>query len=133
MYKCSLWSRFSDGRLYALDCRKDLDVHVTFLVNVTKMSRERRRAGAKDFFITGDFNVELGLLCPHEDDFDELNEMHGPYVGKDGKRPGRIQEADAVCYYEGVQLQGHLHVVQMQPREGNSLSRTSNSATRGKK
>ena len=29
-------------------------------------------------YITGDFYVELGLLCTDEDDFNELNEMCGP-------------------------------------------------------
>ena len=34
--------------------------------------------GAKDFKITGDLIVELGLLWTDEDDIGELNEMYGP-------------------------------------------------------
>ena len=62
----------------APDCKKDLDVYETFIKNVTKILWEGRLAGAKDFYITGDFNVELGLLCTDEDDSDEPNEMYGP-------------------------------------------------------
>ena len=64
-----------DGRPCS-DCKKDLNVYETFILNVAKILREGRRAGAKDLYITGDLNVELGLLCT--DDFDELNEMYGP-------------------------------------------------------
>ena len=75
MYIRSLWSRFCDGRVH---CKKILDICETFIKNVTKNLWEGRRAGAKDFCITGDFNVEPGLPCTDEDDNDELNEMCGP-------------------------------------------------------
>ena len=58
--------------VYAPDCKKDLDVCETLIVCVTSILREGRRAGAKDFYIIGDLNVELGLLCTDEDD-----EMYG--------------------------------------------------------
>ena len=61
--------------VYVLDCGKDLDVYETFIVNFTKILREGRRAGAKEFCITGDRNVELGILCTDEDDIGELEEM----------------------------------------------------------
>ena len=49
-------------------------------MNNTKVLWEGRRAGAKTFYIAGDLNVELGLLCTDDDDDDvkELNEMYGP-------------------------------------------------------
>ena len=71
--------------VYAPDCKKDLDVYETFIMTVTKISWEGRRAGGKDFYITVGFNVELGLMCTDEDDYDELNEIYGSYVGKDGE------------------------------------------------
>ena len=39
---------------------------------------EGRRARAKTFYIAGDLNAELGLLCTDDDDIEELNEMFGP-------------------------------------------------------
>ena len=59
--------------VYALDCKTYLDVHEPFILNVTKILREGRRAGAKLFFFTGDLNVELD-----KDDIGELSEMRGP-------------------------------------------------------
>ena len=64
--------------VYAPDCHKDLDVFETFIKNVTKVLWEGRRAGTKVFYITGDFNVELGLPCTDEHDNEEPNEMYGP-------------------------------------------------------
>ena len=32
----------------------------------------------KKFYITGDLNVELGMICTDENDIEELNEMYGP-------------------------------------------------------
>ena len=37
-----------------------------------------RKGGARDFYITGDFNVELGLMCTDENDEEELTKMYGP-------------------------------------------------------
>ena len=64
--------------VYAPDCRKDLEVYETFILKVIKVLWEGRRGGAKEFYITGDLNAELGLLCADEDDVEELNEMYGP-------------------------------------------------------
>ena len=46
----------------APDCKKDLDVHETFIKTVTKISWEGRRGEANDFYNTGDFNVEREVL-----------------------------------------------------------------------
>ena len=46
----------------APDIKKKLDVYETIIKNVTQILWGGRRAGARDFYITGDFNVELGLL-----------------------------------------------------------------------
>ena len=40
-------------------------------------------AGARDFYVTGDFKVEVGSLCTDEDDNDELNEMYWQGWGND--------------------------------------------------
>ena len=61
-----------------LTAKKDLDVCETFNGKVTKVLWRGRRAGAKTFYIAGDFNVELRLLCTDDDDVPELNEMYCP-------------------------------------------------------
>ena len=65
--------------MLAPDCHKDLDVNETFIKDVTKVLLEGRRAGAKTFYIAGDLNVELGLLCTGDDDVEELTELYGPF------------------------------------------------------
>ena len=42
------------------------------------MLREGRRGGDGEFYITGDLNVELGLMCTDDTNIEELNEMYGP-------------------------------------------------------
>ena len=97
--------------VHASDCMKDWDVYETFIVDVTKILWKGRRAGAKDFHITVDFNVELGLLCTDDEDNEERNQMYGLVLARMGKRAGRIQKADVVWHYEGVQLQGYFYIV----------------------
>ena len=63
---------------YALDRGIDSEVYETLMFNVTKVLRERRRDGAKEFDITRDLNVELRLRCTDDDDIEEINEMYGP-------------------------------------------------------
>ena len=46
--------------VFARDCHEDLGVYETFTKDVTKVFGERRRAGANNFYIAGDLNVELG-------------------------------------------------------------------------
>ena len=57
--------------------------------SVVEVLRESRKGGARDFCITGDFNVELGLMCTDENDEEELTKMYGPscWHGHD-KDPG---------------------------------------------
>ena len=57
---------------------------------MVKVLREGRGRGAKDFHITGDFNVELGLMCTDENDGEELTKMYGPLCrqGYDKDRGG---------------------------------------------
>ena len=56
-----------------------------FIPSVTKVLREGRRGGAKQFYTTGDLKVDLGLMCTDEKDIAEVNESTGPCVGK-GKK-----------------------------------------------
>ena len=46
--------------------------------SVVKVLREGRKGGARDFYITSDFNVELGLMCTGENDEEELTKLYGP-------------------------------------------------------
>ena len=75
--------------VYAPDSSKSLEMYEDCISSVTKALREGRRGGAKDFYSTGDFNVELGLMCTDEKDEEELTKMYGPlcWQGYD-KDPG---------------------------------------------
>ena len=64
--------------VYAPNCKKEFDGHERFKKKGTNVLRDGRRPGAKEFDITGDFNVEPGLLCTDEDDNEELSEMYKP-------------------------------------------------------
>ena len=71
--------------------------------SVIKVLREGRRGGAKDFYITGGFNVELGLMCTDEKDIEELTKMYGAlcwqgYV----KDPGGFKKNHVVWDHEGI-------------------------------
>ena len=63
-----------------------------------KVLREGRRGGAKDFYITGDLNVELGMMCTDENDIEELTKMYGSmcWQGYD-KDPGGFKK---LMWYE---------------------------------
>ena len=50
-------------------------MYEAFISSVLKVPREGRRGGARDFHITGDLNLELGMMCADEKDIEELNEM----------------------------------------------------------
>ena len=65
MYSRSFRSRSDDGRVRSLRMSP-------------KSSGRDVEQEPKDFQITSDFNVELGLLFTDEDDNWELNEMDGP-------------------------------------------------------
>ena len=51
--------------------------HETCVSNALRVPRDGRRGGAKKSYITGDLNVELGMICTYENDIEELNEMYG--------------------------------------------------------
>ena len=55
-----------------------LEMYDVFIPSVTKVLREGRRGGAKEFYITRDLKVDLGLMCTDEKDIAEVNEMYGP-------------------------------------------------------
>ena len=83
--------------VYAPDSSKSTEMHDAFFSSVLKVLREGRRGGAKDFYITGDLNVELGMMCTDEKDIEELNEMYGLlcWQGYD-KDPGGFKKL--MCY-----------------------------------
>ena len=63
--------------VHALDCGEDVEMYGAFVSSVTEVLRRGRRGGASEFYITGDPNVVLGLMCTDEKDIEELNEMYG--------------------------------------------------------
>ena len=63
--------------VYAPASDKSTEMYDAFFSSVLKVLREGLRGGAKDFYITGDLNEELGMMCTDEKDVEELNEMHG--------------------------------------------------------
>ena len=76
--------------VYAPDSKKCLEMYEDCISNVFKVFREGRRGGARSFYSTGDFNVELGLMCKNEKDNEELTKMYGPanhslYLGCGGE------------------------------------------------
>ena len=79
--------------VYAPDSKKSLEMYEECISCVVKILREGRKGGARDFHITGDFNVELGLMCTDENDSEELTNMYGPlcWQGYD-KDPGGFKK-----------------------------------------
>ena len=78
---------------YAPDSSKSTEMYDAFISSVLEVPREGRRRGAKDLHITGDLNVELGMMCTDEQDIEKLNEMYGPlcWQGYD-KDPGGFRK-----------------------------------------
>ena len=62
----------------APDSSKSLETYEAFISSVTKVLREGRQGGAKDFHISRDPNVELGVMSTNEKDTEELDGMYGP-------------------------------------------------------
>ena len=62
--------------VYASDSSEDMCE--ACVSSVFRVLREGRRGGANKFYITGDLNVELMMLCTDENDVEELNEKYGP-------------------------------------------------------
>ena len=77
MYSDSLLDH-SGYAVYAPDSSEDMEFCEACVSGVLQVLREGRRGGAKKFYITGDLNVELGMICTDENDIEELNEMYGP-------------------------------------------------------
>ena len=63
---------------YAPDSSKGMEMYKAFISSVLRVRREGRRGGARDFHITGDLNVVLGMMCTDENDIEDLNDMYGP-------------------------------------------------------
>ena len=89
--------------VYAPDSKKSLEIYEECVSSVVKVLREGRRGGAKDFYITVDFNVELGLMCTEENDDEELTNMYGPscWQGLD-KDSGGFKKNHVVWDYERI-------------------------------
>ena len=66
-------------RVHAPDSRKDLEEFEKFMDELTKILRDGRKNRATHFFIAGDFNIELGLLCTGDETDEELGELYGPF------------------------------------------------------
>ena len=65
----------------------------------TRSSRRRRKSCMKDdvqeldTFITGDLNMDLGLLCTCDDDVQDFREMYGPQCLLGGEAdPGSVKK-----------------------------------------
>ena len=63
--------------VYAPDCEKELKVYEEFVEDAKRSLWEGRRSGARSFYVAGDLNVELGLLCTDDDDAKKISEMYG--------------------------------------------------------
>ena len=64
--------------VYAPASSKSLEMYETCISSVVNVLCERRRGGAKNFYVTSDLNVKLGLMCTDEKNKEELTEMYGP-------------------------------------------------------
>ena len=91
MYSNFLRNHNGDGGICSR--LKSLEMYETCISSVVKVLREGRRGRAKDFCITSDLNVELGLMCTDEKDIEELTKMYGPlcWQGYD-KNPGGFKQ-----------------------------------------
>ena len=49
--------------VYSSDSGKSLEDFEEFMKQISKNLREGRRCGAIRFYVAGDYNIELGLLC----------------------------------------------------------------------
>ena len=78
VYSNSLWDHPGGGSVCAPDSSKSLETYEACVSSVTKVLREGRQGGAKDFHISRDPNVELGVMSTDEIDTEELDGMYGP-------------------------------------------------------
>ena len=76
----------------AQDSNKGLEIYATCISNVVKVLRDGRRWEAKDFHITGDLNVELGLMGSNEEDNEELTKNVWSLVLASVRRQGTASQ-----------------------------------------
>ena len=110
MYNSSLWNHCGDRRW----CSR---LKVKTWRGTKPSSRVSLQCSRKDAVVEPENStleeiVELGMMCTDETDIEELNEMD-PCVGNcRDKDPRGFEEAD-VERNEGVQVQGHIYMVQV--------------------
>ena len=83
------------------------------------MPREGRRGGARDFYKRS--LCGTGYDVTDEKDIEDHHEMYGPICWLGYDHDLGIQEVDVVRNHEGVQLQGHIHMVQVWKGKRNGL------------
>ena len=90
--------------MYAPDSEKSLEMYEECISSVVGVLRKGREGGARDFHITGDSNVELGLMCTDESDEEELTKMYGPscWQGCDKDAGGIKKKKHVVWDYERI-------------------------------
>ena len=64
--------------VYAPDSKKSLKMYEECIASVVKVLREGRKGGARNVYIAGDINVELGLMCTNENEEEELQQSRDP-------------------------------------------------------
>ena len=72
---------------------KSLEMYEACISSVVQVLRDGRRGGTKDFYITSDLNVELGMMRTDEKDIEEPEGMDG-FLYRHGydKDPGGFEE-----------------------------------------
>ena len=101
---------------------KVLRMYEDCISSVVRVLREGRRDGARDFYITGDLNVELGLMCTNEKDNEELTKMYGPlcWQGYDND-PGGFKKTWSKCGKGREEAFKHRHLRQVEKYEISQL------------
>ena len=78
--------------VHAPDSSNSLQMYEACISSVVKVLREGRRGGAKEFYITGNLSVDLGMMCADEKDIEELEGMSGPLCWGFDKDPGGFKK-----------------------------------------
>ena len=78
MQQPSLFDKTMVMAVYAPHSDNDLEQYEACVSGVPCVLREARKAGAKKFYISGDLNVELGMMCTDMKDAEEMFEIYGP-------------------------------------------------------
>ena len=121
MYSNSFRNNYGDGSICS-NSKKSLEMYENCIPSVVEVLWEGRKCGARDFYITSDFNVALGLMCTDENDNEELLGIYGPlcwqgYV----KDPGGFKKNHVVWDHERIWLQGILCVICVWKRKRRGL------------